>query len=136
MNNQIIAKELFRVASLIQAKAKLPRTKRDWQLYDEAPSAGKAARELTSALKKAEKYIIGKLKKSNIERDDLFMDAKEVGPILHEGFKKYVYPLLKKHQDAGSLDSEPRYVAANYLSNVIKDFYDINWYLPLSEYAY
>lgn len=135
MNDQMIAKELFRVASLIQAKAKLPRSKRDWQLYDEEPSSDKAARELTSGLKKAEKYIIGKLKKSGIERDDLFMDVGDAGEILYEGFKKYVDPLLDKHRDAGASDSEPRYVAANYLSNVIKDFYDITWYLPLTDYV-
>lgn len=88
----------------------------------------KAVKALNIAMAKAE----GQLKKEMAKIHTF--DADEIGPKAGEIFGKIVEPILKKHKQVGSNDTEPRYVAVQGLINMVKKHYGIKGWTMLGDY--
>lgn len=78
--------------------------------------AGKAARALTSALKKAEKEVRKRLAKEG-DADDKQGAAK----ILGDAYYKIVEPVMDQYSEFGASDTEPRVVAQDYLEKIANE---------------
>jgi hypothetical protein len=82
--------------------ATLPTTTSNWQIYSTMDGADAVAVELTEALKAAAKAVVG-------------------GVYVREAMKQHMQPVLFKHREYGTLDSESSYtVAEDYLDKVSK----------------
>lgn len=89
----------------IRPLPKLPTTGADWQLYTYTMKCGRAARALTAALKKAAKACTPNAQGGRK------MSAEAA-------LEKYMYPVMSKYSSFGAYDSEPSYVARNYLERI------------------
>jgi len=79
----------------VQANIEIPTSRRSWELYD-MPGAGTAARELTSALRKAIKEV-------------------SKGATADKALYDVWYPVARKNARFGATDSEPRWHAEEVL---------------------
>lgn len=91
----------------------LPRSGNAWQLYTSSMKCGQAARALTSALKKAEKAL-RKALKGVVTRE-----AAESA--VYNAMKECMYPVMNQYASFGAYDSEPCWVATDYLNAVAQE---------------
>jgi len=113
-----------------------PRSRRDWQIYDN-PGAGQAARELTSALVKTRKLLMAALKTKeykSLDPDWNPKDMSKVAKLIGKVYDKAMYPTMRKHNAFGATDTEPRNVAAQGLIDAAKAYYGITGWTELGDY--
>jgi hypothetical protein len=87
---------------------KIPTTAGDWELYSTMPGVGKAARAMTTAIKKAIREFKARI------------GQKDVPHLLGDVYEKHVSPVMSKYSSFGAWDTEPRYHAKQTLADAAK----------------
>jgi hypothetical protein len=116
----------------LSAATRLPASADAWQLYEGAPVT--VVRELNAALraaamdsglkeavkkaKKAARDSYGDFSRHRLERSEAW---KELLTAQYAAFRTHVQPVLNKHSEFGTTDSEPYHVASGWLSRTILD---------------
>ena len=136
--NESMSLILGRLELLESIRLDLPKTYKDWLLYDPADKDSadltkKAVSELNLAVKTAASYLLKDMK--NRKMNGVFVE-KDEGEVLSKVWKKYVKPVLnnKSYESVGFGDPEPRVLAGQKLIDIIKEFYGVKGWTSLGDY--
>ena len=125
--------------ALTESKLVLPKGYAGWQLYSpEGKEQSKLTSEAVKALNTGMRKATGELKKW-MNKNEVNQGGASMGvaaKFLGKIWGKHVEPVFddSKYTSTGINDTEPRYIAAQLLIDLIKNYYGISGYTDLGDY--